>query len=226
MNRPQRALLLIGSPKGGHSTSKVLGEELLARLRARGLQTESVPVSEVAACREDFEKFLLLVEKTDLLLLAFPLYADSLPAITTRALEWIAERRTGRKAARPQGFAAIGNCGFPEASQIDTALAICRCFAGQAGFHWAGGLAMGAGGALAGRSLDALGGMMRRVREALDMAAAALAEGAGIPPEAAVLMARPIMPARVYLSMGTLGFKRKAKRQGVLERLGDTPYGE
>ncbi len=210
MNSPQRALLLIGSPKGGRSTSKVLGEYRLERLQASGLQTDLVQVPDIAASREDFAPFLSELENADLLLLSFPLYADSLPAITTRVLEWIAESRTGRTASRPQRFAVVGNCGFPEASQLETALAICRCFARQAGFQWAGGLAMGAGGALAGRSLEALGGMLRRVREALDMAAGALAEGAEIPAEAAVLMARPIMPARVYLSMGTLGFKRKA----------------
>ncbi len=226
MSRTNRALLLIGSPKGGRSTSRVLGDYLFAGLARAGWRTETVPLPTVAGSREDFEPVLPLLDAADLLVLSFPLYADSLPAITTRTLEWLADHRRQHPQARAQKFAVIVNSGFPEVGQNDTALAICRSFAREAGLEWSGGLAMGAGGALSGRSLDALGMMMRRVRQALEEAAAALAAGQAVPEKAVALMGRPFMPARVYLSMGTVGFKRQAKKRGVLDRLGDRPYAE
>ena len=52
-------------------------------------------------------------------------------------------------------FAALANCGFPEAHHNRTALEICAQFAAAAGMTWAGGLALGAGGAVHGQPLSA-----------------------------------------------------------------------
>jgi hypothetical protein len=63
-------------------------------------------------------------------------------------------RRTGGPARHPRTrLVGIVNSGFPETHQNAVALAICREFAAQSGFIWAGGLALGAGGAVGGQPL-------------------------------------------------------------------------
>jgi hypothetical protein len=105
----------------------------------------------------------------------------------------------------PCAFAALINCGFPEPEQCRTALDIAQAFAARAGLDWAGGLALGEGGAIDGGPLERLGGLTRHVRAALDLAAAALAEGHPVPPAAIARLARLMMPARLYTLMGNIG---------------------
>jgi hypothetical protein len=90
--------------------------------------------------------------------------------------------------------------------------------------EWAGGLAFGGGGAMGGKPVAQLGGNMRHVPQALDVAAAALARGEAVPAEAVALLAKPLMPARLYAGMGSLGFALQAANNRCLRRLWDRPY--
>ena len=67
--------------------------------------------------------------------------------------------------------------------------------------RWAGALRMGMGGRLAGGIANLPGGG-RQILRALDMAAASLAEGGGIPDEAAALFAKPLVPRCLYTLFG------------------------
>ncbi len=116
------------------------------------------------------------------------------------------------------------NCGFPEASQNRTALAICRRFAAEAGFEWAGGLALGMGEAIGGRPLKEAGGMVRRIVKALDLAGDALALGHPIPEEAVRLMAKPLVPRWLYILMGNRGWKKRAANHGTTDALNARPH--
>lgn len=98
------------------------------------------------------QELFTAVDQADLLILAFPLYVDSLPYLVINALELIAAHRQTQRPPAPTSFVVIANCGFPEAHQNEPALAMCQEFARQAGFVWAGGLALGQGGSLAGRA--------------------------------------------------------------------------
>ena len=118
----------------------------------------------------------------------------------------------------------IVNCGFPEAHQTDTAVRICRRFAAEAGFEWAGALAVGAGETIHGQPLDEIKGMARNVIRSLDLAAAALAENKPVPEKAVRLMAKPLIPRWSYLLLGTRGWKKAATRHGTRDRLNNRPY--
>jgi hypothetical protein len=133
-------------------------------------------------------------------------------------MEVIAEHR------KRQQFVAITNCGFPEAHQTDTALAICRRFAVETGMEWRGGLGLGMGGVINRRPLEELGFMTRNVRKSLDLTAAALADDAAIPQKAVDLMSKRLMPAWLYLWFGNRGWKRLARRNMILEKIDDRPY--
>jgi hypothetical protein len=224
MSGRPHALLLVGSAKKPHSTSESLGSYLMARLADRGFETESLSVHRSHRSRDRLETLLDSVDRCDLLVLAFPLYIDSLPALLTRTLELIASRRGGRDQDSPQRLVAIVNNGFPEAEQNEVALRICRRFASETGFEWAGGLALGGGEAINGRSLTEAKGMARNVIASLDLAADALAAGEPVPERAVRLMAKPLIWSRIYTWIGTRGWKRRAAKHGVADRLRDRPY--
>ena len=218
------ALLLVGSGKISRSTSQALGEYLCEQLHAHGYETSTRIIWKAhksdAACAD----MLAAAERADLLILAFPLFADSLPAPVIKTLELLAHRRSAWTADRPRRLVVIVNSGFPEAQQNDLAVAICRQFAQQAGFEWAGALRLGGGGTVNGQPLKTMPGQARYIIPALDRAAAALAEGKPVPPEAVTGMARPIIPDWAYNLMGAFGWFVQARQSKVLTRLWERPY--
>ena len=225
MTSPTTALLLIGSPKpAGESSSEALGSYLLEHLAERGIHTETQHVARALRTEARTQELLHAVDHADLVILAFPLYVDSLPYLVIEALERIAAHRQAQPSPTQAAFLAIANCGFPEVQHNEMALAICEQFAAAAGLRWAGGLALGGGGAINGQPLAKAGGMVHNVVAALNLAAAALAEGEPVPAEAIALMARPFIPARAYMLMGDLGWLRLARRNHVLTRLGERPF--
>jgi hypothetical protein len=225
MNVPKTALFLIGSAKpAGESTSEALATYLAQRLEQQCVPTAIAHVARVLRTETRTVELLQAVDAADLFVLAFPLYVDALPYLATAALERIAAHRLTQPSPTPAAFLAIANCGFPEAHHNDTALAVCEQFAAAAGFCWAGGLALGAGGAINGRSLAQAGGLVRHVVRALDLAAAALAAGQPAPPEAVALLARPMMPLRAYTFVGDLGWRMQARRHGAYRRLRARPF--
>jgi multimeric flavodoxin WrbA len=224
MSGQKRSLLLVGSPRGPRSTSESLGAYLLDRLRQRGWETDKGRIGPALKSEKGLADLLRALDDADLLIVAFPLYVDSLPAPVIRFMELVADRRKSRQEPKRQRFLAIANNGFPEADQNDTALAICRRFALETGLEWVGGLALGMGGVVSGRALSDLGGMVRNVTKALDLTAGALADGERVPAEAVELMARPLMPIWMYTFMGNVGWIYQARKHGVRRRLKDRPY--
>jgi hypothetical protein len=127
------------------SVSENLARALSARLEAEGVTTAIHAVTDFL--REERARLAArAVAAADLFVLVSPLYVDAFPALATRALECIAAARSG--SPEPAQFAAIVNCGFPEPEHIRTALCIARHFAAAAHYDWAGGLPLGAGGAM------------------------------------------------------------------------------
>jgi hypothetical protein len=148
---------------------------------------------------------------------------DSLPAGTTRAFELVGAARTAWAGARPR-LVALVNGGFPEASQGNVALAICREFARAAGFDWAGGIALGAGGLLGGQPLVELGDRAAHARNALAACAGAIVDGLPVPQDAQDLAERLPISAWLYRQLGNLGTCRTAVRHGVFGHLEQRPY--
>jgi hypothetical protein len=224
MSGQNRALLLIGSGKPVHSNSESLGGYLLSGLARRGFQTRPLKIPHTLRAPGGAAAITEAVRQASLVVLATPLYWDSLPAAVIEAMEAVAEDRRNRPPENRQRLVAILNSGFPEARQSDTALAICRRFAKETGFEWAGGLAMGAGGAVAERPLDQAGRRVRHVARALDLAAEALARGESVPEATVRLMAKPILPAWAFVLYGRWLWPRWARRFGAQKRLRDKPY--
>lgn len=218
------ALLFIGSPKGLKSASYSLGNHLLEKLGAGGMRTETLIVGAALRSEADIARMREAVASADLVIFSFPLYVDQLPAPLVRAAELLAEHRRVRPPVKPQKIMAIVQCGFPETRQNQSACDIMKQFAKEAGFEWAGALAMGMGGALGGRPLEKAGGMVRNAVRALDLAAASLVQGGNVPPEAVGLMAKPGIPRWLYLLFGNRGMKSQARKHGAGKRVYARPY--
>ena len=229
----RRALLIVGSPKTKEpSTSGVLGGYLLDRLKERGWETESLTLRARLNRSEGESELLSSVERAGLILLAFPLYVDALPYLVTKALAVIAAHRRATGERSPRRLLGIVNSGFPETRQNAVALAICREFAAQTGFTWAGGLALGGGGMIGGHPLTGAkrsGPPVQHVIAALEMTAAALAEGRPAPAEAVKTIAKNPIPFPLwrwlYTWMGGKGFVKLAAKNGIgKDKLLARPY--
>lgn len=223
MNTRRSAYLLIGSAKvNEESTSAALGNYLLDRLASHGLTTEVQTVHRALRTPARTREMLNQIAGADIFLLSFPLYVDTLPYLATAALEEIAGDRRALANANEPIFAAICNCGFPEAAHCTLALEVCAAFAQQARLRWAGGLALGAGGAVHGQRPEPKG-MTRMVAAALDGAADALAAGDTLPQAVSAAMSQPLMPNSLYLMMGNLGWHMTARQNRAWTRLWDRP---
>ena len=226
MQKPTSVALLVGSPKGPNSTSNSLGTFLLDKLHDKGIATEKIYLCESLSSEEKKTSLLRLVDQSDLIILAFPLYVDCLHSKAIETLELIAEHEKGKRKKSKKSFAAIANSGFPEAIHNSKALEVCRLFAKQVGFDWAGGIAMGGGGMISGHPLTELGGAVRNQTKALGIAADALANGDPIPDSTVVSMSKLGYPRWIYIWMGNRGWKQQAKKNIRVNEMYNQPCNE
>ena len=219
----RRAVLLVGSPRTGKSTSSSLGGYLFEQLQARGIETQTLHIYTSLNSQTRMDAMYEAVDNAHLVVLAFPVYVDTLPAPVTAALEKIAAHRKGNPSQIR--FAAISNCGFPEAHHNQTALAVCSEFARQNGFAWQGSLAFGGGeGLVHGIPLNEMDGRATPLKQALDLAAEALSDGLPIPQTAQNLFSKPVIPNWIYKLFGNHGWRQQAKQYGMQKELRRQPY--
>jgi multimeric flavodoxin WrbA len=223
METHKRVLLLVGSPKGPESSSEALGRYLLGKLGDGGFETQGAYIHTLMRSAEGQQALLELVKASDILILSFPLYVDSLPATMIAALERIAQQQAKATQTKKQKLVAIVNNGFPEASQNNTAIAICKRFAFEVHFEWMGGLSMGGGGVIGGQQLDRAGFAAKNARKALDLAAKDLLEGEPVSQQAVQLMAKMAIPKWLYIMISNRGWKKQAKAFGAADKLENQP---
>ena len=232
MNREKRALLLIGSPRGSKSASEILGTYLLNKLQEKGMETERIRIYPVMKSDKGQDDLLLSVDRSDILVLVFPLYWDSQPSMVVKTMELIAEHRKSIENPKRHQFIAVSNSGFPEAHHSDTALAICRRFAKDTGMEWVGSVGIAGGEALGsmsrvlgGKPLERLGLLSRNERKSFDLIAETLATSEIIPQKAIDVRLKRPMPNWIYILIGTIFlWRRQAKKNNVWNRIYDRPY--
>ena len=213
--RTRSVAILVGSAKiKGTSVSELMARALLAKMQGDGVATELYFATDFVHDTNAAE-VADHIAKADLFVVVTPLYVDALPALVVHALDHVVRARTGT----PARFAAIVNCGFPEPEQVRTAMRIARHFCAHAGYRWAGGLPLGGGGYLRPEvPLDEQHGPAEHVKQALDVAARALIEGADVPHSAVELMMKAPMPDLAYRWMGDLGWRYQAHKHGLAQR--------
>lgn len=213
---PRSAAILIGSAKiKGTSLSENLARAYAARLERAGLTVTLHFATEFLHDRSAASA-AGAIASADLFVIATPLYVDAMPALVVRAFDHVVRARAGTHAGR---CSVLVNCGFPEPEQTRTALRVARHFCTRAGYHWAGGLPLGGGGAIQpGTPLDQQHGPALHVQRALDAAASALARGEDVPEVARDAMIVSPLPDLVYRVLGDLGWRYLAHKNGLHQR--------
>ena len=230
MSNYKKAILLIGSPKGNNSSSKSLGSYLLKKIGEYDIVSETVHIHSEISTEAKTDLFLDKIEEADFIILAAPLYIDTLPAKVIKALNLIAEKRKKLyfddiKSAKNQSFIAVVNCGFPEAEQNKTALKVYQEFAKEAKLKYLGGIAVGMGGAVSGKSLAEMGGMARDLIEGLDQAAEDIVKNQKLSDSVIEKTSKPMFSQKwLYTLGGNLGWRFQALKNGVYRKLNDKPY--
>ncbi len=224
MKLNKRVLLLIGSPKQQPSTSQSLGTYLIEKMQPQGAAAQTLFVHKSLRTRDRRDNLLKAVNQAHLIVIAFPLYIDCLPSSVIKMMEIVAKDRRQKQALPAQRLVCIVNNGFPEPHQNDTAVAICRQFAKQTGFDWAGSLVLGGGEAINGKPLKEVKAMARNIIKSLDMAAVALSSGSSIPKDAQILMAKGIVPHWLYRWLGKIKWNSDAKKHAVHRKLYTRPF--
>lgn len=208
-----KILLVNGSPRRVNANSYIVLDELCRRL-GNSHEYRMIETISGEARPEDID--------VDFIILAFPLYIDSLHS---RLLSWLMsyealiekERNNGRPPKRI-GMIAVANNGFYEGEQNKTALDIVRNFCIVTGIEWKGGLGIGTGEMLKGlRSAPDYMFLKRPVSSALDaMAERVKQKVSGEDGEGLLhLYTEHAFPRFAYAFMGNRGWVRTAKANGL-----------
>lgn len=228
MSQPRNVLLLIGSPRIEKSNSHAIGKFLVEKLEEKGLVSEEAFVTSSINTREGTEKLLKSIDNADVIVLATPLYVDSFPSPTIKALELINEHRKAISPAKLQLFVTIVNSGFPEKEQMDIAFKIIRNFVQALNFTWGGGIRVGWGMALNGEPLNEKKGMTRKLTRGLSLASIDLSTGQPISEEAEELASTLFIPLFLAKTMtrlfGNRGWNKLAKENNANAKMYDRPY--
>jgi hypothetical protein len=213
-----RAILLVGTPRPGKSASRTFAAAVATRLEARDVSTRTDRIAPSFRNEARMGELLAGIAESDLVVLAFPVYWDALPAPVLRLLEmWAAAAADGSMPVAPRRLAVLTQCGFPEASHCQVAINVCRLFAEKTDVTWSGALAFGMGGAISVGSVEQ--SPLRPRLNALDAAVDALASGEAIPAASEESFARPLAPSWAYPLAGGYLWSRQAKKKGCTEPL-------
>ena len=210
-----RVAAINGSPKPKDSTSAqiikqiegLLGEPVETYHAAKLIQSET-PIETI--------KDIL---SSDVLLIVFPLYVDSLPAPLIELLTRL-EMASRDNATTPWVF-AVTNSGFFEAEQNTLALSMIEHFSSHTGLRWGYGIGIGGGGMLAGMGEDWSKGPVYGIYNALSDMAVAMRDKVS----RQNVFVTPNIPRFVYKFAADFGMRRTAKRNGV-KNIRARPYME
>jgi multimeric flavodoxin WrbA len=228
MSQPRNVLLLIGSPRGEGSNSHAIGKFLVDKMEEKGLVSEEAFVTRLVNTREGTERLLKSVDNADIIVLATPMYVDSLPMQTIKAMELIHEHRKAVFPTKPQMLVAIINSGFPEKEQMNIAIKIIQNFAQESNFKWGGGIRVGWGMALNSEPLNEKKGMTRKLTKGLSLASLDLSMGHPMSKEAEDLASSLFVPLFLAKTMTRLflnrGWNKLAKDNNAQTKMYDRPY--
>jgi len=220
---PSKVLLVVGSPQKERSTSSSLGNFLMDRMKERGASVERVFAYDLFDNEAMAQEALQMLSAADLVVMASPVYVDSLPSQVMRFMEQT-YARLGPGSMSGKHFVGMVNMAFSEKVQGETAVRIMHEYALDMGFSWTGGLILPQGPMIMGRRMDEIGGSAHRVKGALQMTAEAIMSGNDTPREAKEMMARTMAPPWIYNIIVNHMFKKQAAQNGVKRRLYDIPY--
>jgi len=184
MSNTNRALLLVGSPRGKKSSSTLLGNYLLNDLKEKGVDTiDTIWLGPMMKSTDKIEEMKKNFDNSNIIILAAPLYDDCQPYIVIRWMEIISEYVKSKSLKTNEEdkkiLFVIKNCAFPEEHHNLTVIKIYKRFAEWVGLKWGGSLSISAGEFLRGRygkTLDDAGKVGKKVKIILENIADSLSK--------------------------------------------------
>ena len=125
--------LISGSPKPVNSNS-------LKFLKNISKNIDNYKIFELK--KDKYIKIIENIEKSDVMVFAFPLYIDSPTSITLSFLDYIIDNKINLKNKKVY---VLINCGFREGEQNITAINIMKNWCGKVGATYSGSIMIGAG---------------------------------------------------------------------------------
>jgi len=226
MNEQKEILLLVGSPRAERSTSLTIGKYLCEHINPSDNSFKVGFVHRLIMRKERQDDLIRMVNQANLIILSFPLYVDHLPSPVIRMMELLYKHREVLLDLEGKIFVAISNCGFPEAHQNDLAIEICRNFSNAMAFQWRGGLKKGGGEMINKYDLNEMGKKVEDLKKGLELAAEALKKDQKIPNDAKALVAKKVIPVKMYKIMGNLGWRFQGLGNFNIFNLKDKPFKE
>jgi len=216
----KKLLLINGSPRK-KGTSYSFARTMKQLAESMGNEAEIIHVIDYFDGKERVEHLRELMIQSDIVAMAAPLYADTLPYPDI----WLMEKLIGicNDELKGKAFFAVGQCGFPDITRIEPLLAACRFFAEDAGMKWLGGLAYGGGPMINGALMEELGKKGEKITSGFKLALESIFRGEEIPSGAQELITmkipkilyRPLVlmmnqrANKLAKASGNLDFKRK-----------------
>jgi multimeric flavodoxin WrbA len=226
MNEQKEIVLLVGSPRAERSTSLTLGKYLCEQIDPSEDSFKVGFIHRLMMRKERQDQIIKMVNQANLIIFSFPLYIDHLPSPVIRMMEFLYGNKESLFNPEDKKFVAISNCGFPEAHQIDLAIEICHNFSDAMKFQWRGGLKKGGGEMINKYDLNEMGKRVEDVKKGLELAAEALKRDQEIPDDAKELVAKLVIPVKMYKKMGNLGWRLRGLGNFNIFNLKNKPYKE
>lgn len=221
-------LLLNGSPRGARSNSM----KMLARV-AQGWEQSGERTPEVLhlARKADFDRAVVAFATTDAVLLGFPLYTDSMPALVKAYIEALAPQvEVAAAGGVNPTLAFLVQSGFPEALHSRPVERYLKKLAHRLGASYAGTIVRGGGESLQAMPEEANKKLWARLRVLGEQLArdgrfgeAELRAVAGI--EHFSPIARALLSLAVKLPITQFYWNSQLKKNGAWQRRFAAPYG-
>ncbi len=201
-----------GSPKGEKSNSREIISMIQSMLPP---ETEWNIISSIRHTEKIDAAVLEKYVSSDVLLIAFPLYVDSLPASLMQFLSLYEKGyRQFAKEGKQQRVFAVANCGFYEGQQNELALKVVEHFCESAGLAWCGGAGIGTGEMILGlKSVPGEAGIKKSVTHALRSIADAISSCDGR--AAGNIYTQHNFPWILYKIAGEMGWRKMVKKNGL-----------
>lgn len=210
----KKVVLISGSPRLEEKTASA---GFLARVDAalKDSEFEKRSVNVRKSLKNGPEPDYAELLEADAIVLAFPLYYFCLPGLLMRFLEdyekYFREHGGQKKTVKVY---TIVNCGFPEPTINAEAVRVISCFSRHIGAKFRFGVLIGGGPMIS--SIDGVG-PVKKAYEKLDAAIRTMADDIrsdALEPVENVLI-QPSFPRRLYLFMGSMGWKQQVKKNGL-----------
>lgn len=199
-----KILLIDGSPKTKESASCDLLEAMKKRLSGCEFRLQNVRKYNPAVLAAE-------ITSNDAVIIAFPLYVDSIPSHLLKALtelQPMLQQAPGRVK-----IYGIVNSGFYDARQNHIALSMLKLWCEASGLKWGQGAGIGGGGMVHGQKIGE--GPCTSIGKTLDMLAGNISEGKA----GEFLFAEPDFPRVLYKAAAHMGWRYSAFKNGVLGKL-------